>query len=246
MKTTTSKKIKYGGVLWAIAFLLAAVAASVTSLFAWFADHSKVTVPDADFTITTESVLLGDEIKLTRTLLTAVNPFVQESRYFRNGDGYYLQNKALALDALTDGEQAVLTLKFKNTSSFTQFRVYLGGLTGDTVAAEGAETGTRYHVLGALKQSFRYYDKVLGETTTEESWLCDIAGVTSPQKFTLFTGDYTALEQDENGFVTVEIILKADYSRLQEAGVTRKALAGKKFRIGAIGVDCESKSQNNG
>ena len=46
--------------------------------------------------------------------------------------------------------------------------------------------------------------------------------------------------------MTVEVILKVDFSRLEELGVSKSVLAGKKFKIGTLGVDCVKMPENEG
>lgn len=234
------KKIKYHSVLWAIVFLAAALIVSATAMFAWFESYLGVSVKNSSVAVSGSNVTIGNEITLTRTLPSGAA--AQKTIYTRTENGYFSSGKALALDAVADGEEVVLTLNFKNTGTLTQCRIYLSGFTGDKIGAEGHE----YSVFCALSASLRYTDKAQGEILTSSARLCTAEeGALPPKTLVLFAGDYGSLAQDENGYVTAEIVIKADYSALlEQAGADKTALAGKKFKIGTIGIDCEAQASD--
>lgn len=233
----TSKKTQYKGVVSAFLLLLLALIASVSALFAWFSDRSRAALGGTELSVIGADVTLG-EITLTRTL----GGHSQTQHYFRDGNGYYLgENGAivtvdgakipLALDAVAQNEEISLVIKVKAENGLSAYSVDLSGLSGDMLTQE---SGTVRSVLGA----FRYYNKERGDWAWFAEYKTD-GTEKIPNRIRVLSGAFSGEEQDEKGFVSLQIRLRADFSQAAEYGFTAQSFAGKGIRIGAITVSAE-------
>lgn len=233
----TSKKTPYKGVVSAFLLLVVALIASVSALFAWFSDRSKAVIGGTDFTVVGANVTLGD-IDLTRTL----GAQTQTLHYMRDGNAYYLSRNGaavvengakipLAIDALAQDEEVALAIKVKADKELKNYSITLSGLSGDTLAQEG---GINRNTLGA----FCYYNK----EESGWSWFLEYktdGSETAPKQITVETGSFSDADRDENGYTTVQIRLRADFSQAAEYGFTAQSFAGKGLRIAAIAISAE-------
>ena len=86
--------------------------------------------------------------------------------------------------------------------------------------------------------AFRYYNKV----DSVWAWFLEYKtdGSETPlQQITVENGSFSAEDRDENGYITVQIRLRADFSQAAEFGFTAQSFAGKGLRIGAIGISAQ-------
>lgn len=224
----TSKKTQYKGIVSAFLLLLVALIASVSALFAWFSDRSRVALGGTDLSVIGAGVTLGD-LTLTRTL----GAHTQTLHYVRDGNAYYENGTKtpLVLDAVAQDEEVALAIKVKADEGQNAYSVTLSGLSGDTLTQED---GIKRNTLGA----FRYYNKV----DSVWAWFLEYKtdGSETPlQQITVENGSFSAEDRDENGYITVQIRLRADFSQAAEYGFTAQSFAGKGLRIGAIGISAQ-------
>ena len=142
MKQQTGKT-KYA-LISAIAMLAIAVIASVSALFAWFAQSGGARMNGAQLSVVGENVRLGDFIALTRTYDFGENgTFGENLTYKREGSAYYLYDNdasdfiyngtekiPLALDGLTKKETITLEIQFYAHESYDTYSVSLRNVEG--------------------------------------------------------------------------------------------------------------------
>lgn len=238
----TSRKTQYRSILSAIAMLLVAVVASVSALYAWFAERDRVAVGNVSLSVVGANVTLGD-ITFVRMASLSNGAYVRmEETYCNENDGYYRyengeavfvegEKQPLAVGSLLGGETVILLIKFKVDNGYDGYEICFNGVGGDTYRQNDAD-----HALACVFQYTNDMAVIFGDGSGA-AWnnfaeYRENGGETVAGRIVADSG---AVQAVEDGYMTMMVAFRMNFDLLP-TGTRPSVLAGKALKIGSIGV----------